>query len=865
MRTAFQMMALILALFISNELIAQKNTTTNNLVYVDKQGVLRYSKNNTEASFFGVNYTVPFAHSYRAHKALNIDLEKAIQQDVYHLARLGLDAFRVHVWDTEISDSAGNLIENEHLRLFDFLLAELKKRNIKTIITPIAFWGNGYPEKDEKIPGFSRVFGRGKLTTNDTAIRAQENYLHQFFAHVNPYTQLTYVTDPDVIAVELNNEPSHSGSKSGVTNYINRLAAAVKSTGFTKPLYYNISQSPYYADAVAKASVDGFSFQWYPTGLVANQEVKGNFLPNVDRYSIPYDTIPEYRNKARMVYEFDAADVLRSYMYPAIAKSFREAGFQWATQFAYDPMALAYANTEYQTHYLNLAYTPSKAISLLIASEVFHKIPRLKNYGSYPVDSVFDVFRVSYRNSLSEMNTDQKFYYSNNTQTKPINSSKLTAVAGVGSSPLVQYGGSGAYFLDKVAEGIWRLEVMPDAIHIRDPFEKASPKKEVTRIQWDNNFMQVMLPDLGSGFGIKALNEGNTFSAKVVAESFQIEPGTYLLTRTGKSTSSLKKNIGAIGLNEFAAPRSSSTEMFLRHEPYAEVSAGKPFIIHAIIAGIDTGSVTVQISRLGEGSPGGGLSKNITMVRKTVADYEAEVPADLVTPGILNYKIVLQKGNEFASFPGNFKQNPSDWDNYNNETWKTFVAAKNGQLEIFNPTIDRNALVYPGFKKNFQSTFITGEKPGQLILKLAATELSGDHIMGFQYFFADKLQGRITEAASFNKLMIKARTSETQPVKAKVTLTNADGISVSSFITLTSNFQDIEVHLGNLVPDSELLMPRPYPGFMALKFNGSGNINAFKLSEMEKIEITIGSDIQPVEFIKPYSMEVESIWFQKSK
>ena len=151
MRTAFQMMALILALFISNELIAQKNTTTNNLVYVDKQGVLRYSKNNTEASFFGVNYTVPFAHSYRAHKALNIDLEKAIQQDVYHLARLGLDAFRVHVWDTEISDSAGNLIENEHLRLFDFLLAELKKRNIKTIITPIAFWGNGYPEKDEKI------------------------------------------------------------------------------------------------------------------------------------------------------------------------------------------------------------------------------------------------------------------------------------------------------------------------------------------------------------------------------------------------------------------------------------------------------------------------------------------------------------------------------------------------------------------------------------------------------------------------------------------------------------------------------------------------------------------------------------------
>ena len=464
--------------FISNGVIAQHNSKTN-LVYVDKQGVLRWTKNNTEASFFGVNYTVPFAYSYRAHKALNIDLEKAIQQDVYHLARLGLDAFRVHVWDTEISDTSGNLIENDHLRLFDFLLAELKKRNIKTIITPIAFWGNGYPERDEMTPGFSRKYGKGRATSNDTAIIAQENYLQQFFKHVNPYTKLTYVNDPDVIAVELNNEPSHSGPKNGVTNYINRLAAAVRSTGWTKPLYYNISQSPYYADAVAKAAIDGVSFQWYPTGLVANQEVKGNFLPNVDHYTIPYDTIPEYRNKSRMVYEFDAADVLQSCMYPAIARSFREAGFQWATQFAYDPMALAYANTEYQTHYLNLAYTPSKAISILIASEVFHKIPRLKNYGSYPVDSVFDVFRVSYRNDLSEMNTDQKFYYSNTTQTKPVNSNKLTAIAGVGSSPLVQYDGSGAYFLDKIEDGVWRLEVMPDAIHIRDPFERASPKKKL--------------------------------------------------------------------------------------------------------------------------------------------------------------------------------------------------------------------------------------------------------------------------------------------------------------------------------------------------------------------------------------------------
>ncbi|MFI5129919.1 MAG: membrane or secreted protein, partial [Chitinophagales bacterium] len=160
MRRPFWLLALVL-IFISAELRSQKTAKTTNLVYVDKQGVLRWTKGNAEASFFGVNYTTPFAHAYRAHKVLNADLEKAIKLDVYHFARLGLDAFRVHVWDTEISDTAGNLIDNDHLRLFDFLLAELKKRNIKTIITPIAFWGNGYPERDEATPGFARKYGKG--------------------------------------------------------------------------------------------------------------------------------------------------------------------------------------------------------------------------------------------------------------------------------------------------------------------------------------------------------------------------------------------------------------------------------------------------------------------------------------------------------------------------------------------------------------------------------------------------------------------------------------------------------------------------------------------------------------------------------
>ena len=868
MRIVFRLLHFILLFLICSNIFAQKNQKPNNLVYVDKQGILRYTKGNAEASFFGVNYTTPFAYAYRAHKALNVDLEKAIQQDVYQLARLGLDAFRVHVWDTEISDTVGNLIENDHLRLFDFLIAELKKRNIKTIITPIAFWGNGYPERDENTPGFSRKYGKGRATVNDTAIVAQENYLHQFFKHINPYTKLTYVNDPDVIAVELNNEPNHSGPKPGVTNYINRLAAAVRSVGWTKPVYYNIAQSPFYADAVAKANIDGVSFQWYPTGLVANQEVKGNFLPNVDHYTIPFDTIPEYKTKSRMVYEFDAADVLQSCMYPAIARSFKEAGMQWVTQFAYDPTALAYANTEYQTHYLNLVYTPSKAISILIASKAFHRLPGLKSYGSYPADSLFDVFRVSYRNNLSEMSSEEEFYYSNSTDTKPKDISKLKHIAGVGSSPVVQYEGTSAYFLDKLQDGSWKLEVMPDIIQIRDPFERASPKKEVTRVEWRKNKMHVLIPELGSTFSVASLNGGNTYMTEdgVNADGtdgFYISPGIYLLHSRGGDYDFTRKL-------EYVVPQPYSTELFLSHIPYSEVSANKPFVISAKIAGLwhqkdffelnpdSIDKISVEI----RSSP---RWRTIPMQRKRVGEYFAEIPADVVVPGVLNYRIIIQRmNNDYYVFPGNYKGNPYAWDNYNNETWKTFVAANNGKLKIFDPTNDNNVRVYPNFRRGFQSSYITGEEPNQLILRLNTNELSGDHTIGFVEFFADRLKGRLTEADSFDKLIIKARTTETQPIKAKVALINKDAYSFSAPITLSNSFQNIEIPLNSLVSDSLLLLPRPYPGFLPLWFKASGT-SSFKLSEMEKIQVAIGTDIPESEFKKPYSMEIESIWFEKRK
>lgn len=835
---------------------AHSQNKPTNLVYVDKQGVMRYTKDKSEATFFGVNYTVPFAYGYRSHKALGVDLEAAIDKDVYHMARLGLDAFRVHVWDTEITDTAGNLIANEHLRLFDYLVAKLKERKIKILITPIAFWGTGYPEPDPKTPGFSGKYGKSKALVNDTAIAAQENYLKQFFQHVNPYTKLTYGNDVDVIAMEINNEPHHSGPKNKVTEYVNRMVAAVKSTGWTKPVFYNISESPGYADAVAKANIDGVSFQWYPTGLVANRTLQGNYLQNVDEYKIPFgDTIPLYRNKARMVYEFDAGDVLQSNMYPAMARSFRTAGFQWATQFAYDPMATAYGNTEYQTHYVNLAYTPSKAISLMIASEVFHKVPRLKSYGAYPADSSFESFRVSYKNDLSEMNSEDKFYYSNTTSTQPKNTSTLKHIAGVGSSSMIKYNGSGAYFLDKLGDGVWRLEVMPDAVFISDPFARASPKKEVAKIVWQVNQMQIDIANLGKNFSITGMNLGNNTAAVANGKTISIAPGTYELRIQNARNASADYSRLNLKKAEFVAPKSPVDEPILFHVPYEQVSAGKQFVIKARIAGVDSSDrISVEIRNSAN-------KWRTVQMKKLSSELVGEIPADMVVSGVINYRIIIQKknGNYFV-FPGYHKGNPFAWDNHNNETWETFVANEKSDLQIFDPNVDRTSLnLFNSDWRNNTIQYKTGNDPKQLILMATMTKPTGKNLFGWQTYFAGKTQGRASEINSFSKVVVKAKAD--MPTKVKITFITADASAFSTFVTL-GNLGEIAIPVSDFKSDSSLLLPRPYPGFLPLWFKGKST--TFNIADAEKLEITFGHDVPSAQLDKPISIEIESVWLKNN-
>jgi len=61
----------------------------------------------------------------------------------------------------------------------------------------------------------------------------------------------------------------------------------------------------------------------------------------------------------------------------------------------------------------------------MICKEIFHSVPLYKDYGSYPGNSNFDHFSVSYEKDLATLNLREKYFYTNNTNLQPKDLKKL--------------------------------------------------------------------------------------------------------------------------------------------------------------------------------------------------------------------------------------------------------------------------------------------------------------------------------------------------------------------------------------------------------------------------------------------------------
>lgn len=516
------------AAFVAAPLVAVQ--PANLTAVVDSGGVMRWAETGDEVAVFGVNYYTPFALDYRVLGERGFDRRETIRRDVAHFRRLGLTAMRLHCFDREISDRDGALVDNDHLDLLDFLIAECASNGMYTVLTPLAAWGGG--EWTRNTSGFATDVPMSFLTSDRSLWKVAARYEEEFARHVNRYTGLRYADDPAVLCFELINEPAYTNKTPAaeVAEFANVLLDGIRRSGTKKPVLYSATWNNRNA-CIPYLRTDGVTGVYYATGLRANGALQGLQLGRVRESSLKGE--PRLSKMAKVVYEFDAADTVGAYMYPAMAAVFRAEGVQSATQFQYDATPLSDDNVSYKTHYLNLVYTPEKAISMAIAAEVFRRTPRGTPYHPDLVEVSFPPFRVNAPRNLSEMVTGDALYYTSAPKTPVPDIGKLRHVWGCGSSPVVSSDGTGAYFLDRVADGLWRLQVYPSVLPIADPYTGKPGKKTV--VLGSKVCMRVLLPDLGDAFCVVATEKGASV-AKAKEGSFTVAPGDYILSRESSSS-----------------------------------------------------------------------------------------------------------------------------------------------------------------------------------------------------------------------------------------------------------------------------------------------------------------------------------------
>jgi hypothetical protein len=839
----------------------------NRAIYLDSAGVIRWSDDRSEVALFGANYVLPTASDYRAAGYIHADRKKMIDEDMAQFARMKWDGMRLTFWgDWEASDSAGNLIANDHLDLLDYLIARARERGIYMLFSPIQLYGSNWPDAldDTTAPGFGRHFGKARMGTDSAAIAAQVNYLRQILNHVNPYTGVALKDEPAILFIELVNEPwHHPEDLPGSVRYINVLTDAVRSTGCRKLIFYNVSQDFRIARAIRESRAQGVTFGWYPTGLNSGHELEGNYLRTVDDYPGMLD--PELAKLPRIVYEFDTPDLRTGYMYPAIARTFRSVGTQFAAMFAYDMLGTASRNLAWQTHYLNLVYTPRKAMSAIIAAEAMRRLPRMKSYGAYPANTRFGDFHVSYNENLGELVARDAFLYAGSTSSRPPDPSSLVRIAGYGSSPIVEYEGKGIYFLDRVRNGVWRLEVYPDAVPIADPFEPPNPGKIVTRVIARSWPMTIALPGLGKSFTVQPVTAGYDRTERASGGRFDVTPGVYVLSGTGPvSSSTLPRYVGDIGFAEYHAPPPDTVAPVVVSLTAPAFVAGRDAELRArVVDDVQPDSVVAFVR-----STAGGFYRGFTMHRTGGYEYAASIPAGVLREGPHAFVVTLFHDESTLTFPARSRLQPRDWDYLDSDVWKVSVVGEKTALRIFDPATHAGSLAFTRI----------GDAGRRGLFRLSLSQLTGMPTFHFalpvdssgwsppdytaSLVIRDRVRARAPSVAAATELAVRLRGLGARQT-LHVTLVEDDGTSWGAAIETDSGWSEKTIPLDSFRIVKSVKLPEGFPGewnyWLEVAEGRGGSNDRPRPERMERLQLSLRRADSKPPTPDGYGVEVESI------
>jgi len=456
---------------------------------------------------------------------------------------------------------------------------------------------------------------------------------------------------------------------------------------------------------------------------------------------------------------------------------------------------------------------------------------------------------LNYPGDMSELNADDAFMNAGTSESAPRNPKTLKRIVGFGSSRLVGYEGTGAYFLDKVREGVWRLEVYPDEVLVSDPFEQPQPDKVVSRLLYRSWPMRVLLPDLGGQFFATPVNipaDRSAATRKAANAKVTVEPGIWLLhNREQIDQASLPARIDRVNFSEYHVNQPVAYPDFVVSLAPKEYMSGSRIEIRARVANSTVADeVNLWIRAAGMRFSG----KAIPMARIQGNDYAAVIEPGVLAAGVYEYAISTKTGARATTFPGAVPRQPVDWPFRTDTLWSFRVTPPGAPMRLLDPKEDyrRLSFVRPG--EQYRTPFFQiapGESADESALSLALPDLGNDTPQRYAaaLFIGDIVAARKADVPRANSLDIKLHAVGGARKTILVTLIEQDGSAWSASAVAGNSWSTVNVPLDKFRISRSIHIPSPFPGLWNYWREGPPRRglagDRIRVQDVERLQLTV--------------------------
>jgi hypothetical protein len=425
---------------------------------------------------------------------------------------------------------------------------------------------------------------------------------------------------------------------------------------------------------------------------------------------------------------------------------------------------------------------------------------------------------------------------------------------------VVSYEGTGCYFLDKLQTGVWRLEVYPDAIIVKDPYGRLRFGREVSRVLWHDWPMEINLPDLGGSFAIDAINKENDLHTKTEKGAFVIHPGVYLLKRSDVNVPNPEASVS------FIAPKEKELPTTVVFEPIPEIASGRDFVVTATVCNSKLpDKVSLYLWQEPHHRFFGPATIEYPMQRQKGYTYSVKVPAEKFKKGLIQYCITVQDGEKAQSFPADIQGRPGDWDFSTEKLWETLVVDANIPIVLYDVSRDRDKLLFsqPWHGPRYSYDLVEGMTAGKLALLFEVPSLKDEpQDVSCKYIFGRATDGRLEDFSRFQTLCVRARAVEKTTTHFGITLTEKDGSSWVATIPITEQWQEICIPLSQFAAAKAAMLPRGWSGhnyWLEIPTNRGGQGDKLHIENVESMQISIGTRFLPAYKEGPLAIELENV------